>query len=107
MKRTETITKTQMINLLINHKLNKFYAGNMNICDILERCDALRFDNIPPHYALHSVHTQYVNFACDYDDELTRCYTLHSVMYRTKIQGYDAVIIIFENDSRVVYVVRD
>lgn len=106
--RTETITKQQAINYLLNHTLNKFYAGKLSVVDMLERADALRFENIPPHFRLHSVHTDYITFECDYmRDELTRCYTKHTLIKKCVIQGFVSIIFIFENDERVIYVIRD
>lgn len=107
-KRTEVITRGQAIKLLVNRKLNKFYAGTLNVSDILERCDALRLDNIPPHYSVTEIKSQYMVVSCDYDSEYdTRCYFTHTLALYAKIQGYDAVIFIFENDTRVVYLVRE
>ena len=106
--RTETITKNEAVNLLMNHKLNKLYAGTLSLVDILERCDMLRLDNIPPHYMLHSIHTDYICFECDYMlDELTRCYTKHTLIKKCVIQGFVSIIFIFENDQRVVYIIRE
>lgn len=103
---TTTATRTDVINALMNRRFNKFYAGKLELTDIIERCETLNLDNIKPCYTLHSVHTDYICSKCDYMEGLERCYLKHTLIKKCIIQGYVAFIFIFENDQRVVYLIR-